>query len=81
MATQPEPEVEKLIEQLWSEHEELRLRRLELLQLLEDEVTARLEWEDRAASLQRELDAIRSSRVMRLTAALRRLRTKLMRRG
>lgn len=78
---QPEPGVEKLIEQLWSEHEELRLRRLELLQLLEDEVTVRLDWEDRAASLQRELDAIRSSRVMKLAAALRRLRTKVTHRG
>ena len=81
MATRPEPEVDKLVEQLESENDELRLRRLELLQLLQDEVTTRIEWERQAANLQRELDAIRSLRLMRLAAPLRRLRAKLPRRG
>lgn len=81
MATRPEPEIARLIEQLEVENEDLRLRRLELLQLLEGEVTARIDWEHQAANLQRELDAIRALRLMRLAAPLRRLRAKLTRRG
>ncbi|CAN5593480.1 hypothetical protein BH10ACT2_BH10ACT2_00240 [soil metagenome] len=76
-----ETEIDRFIEQLGAEHEDLRLRRLELLQLLEDEVTARVDWEQQAANLQRELDAIRSLRLMKLAAPLRRIRARLTRSG
>lgn len=75
-----EVETDSLFERLAAEHEQLRLRRLELLQLLEDEVTCRVDWEMQAANLQRELDAIRSLRLMKLVAPLRRLRARFNRR-
>ena len=81
MDREKELETDALLEQFGSEYELLRLRRLELLQLLEDEVTSRVDWELQAANLQRELDAILSLRLMRLAAPLRRLRARLKRRG
>jgi hypothetical protein len=77
---EPASGTDSIFERLASEHEQLRLRRLELLQLLEDEVTCRVDWEIQAANLQRELDAIRSLRLMKLTAPLRRLRARFNRR-
>ena len=81
MTVQPGPEISSFIAQLESEHEQLRLRRLELLQLLEDEVSRRIDWEIQAGNLQRELDAITSSRLMKLVAPLRRVRARLARSG
>ncbi|MCB1980998.1 MAG: hypothetical protein KDF63_03245 [Rhodoferax sp.] len=77
MATSGEaasPEQAELLAELESEHERLRVRVLELLKLMEDEVTEKVEaefraeeaerraadWETQAAALQRELDALRA---------------------
>ncbi|MCE9623097.1 MAG: hypothetical protein K8R99_12200 [Actinomycetia bacterium] len=73
---EPGLDIDPLFERLANEHEQLRLRRLELLQLLEDEVSYRVDWEIQAANLQRELDALRSLRLMKLAAPLRRLRAR-----
>lgn len=81
-------EVLAIAERLHAENERLRLRVLELLKLVEDEVTERVEaefalddWRRQAAALQAELDALRSTRLMRAAAPLRALYAKVHRRG
>lgn len=68
-----------LVKELDADNERLRMRVLELLELMEDSVTAQVGGERRIAELERrcgaleaELVAVRNTRVMRLSAPLRR---------
>ena len=68
-----------LVSELDADNERLRQRVLELLELMEGAVTAQVagerriaELEQHSAELRSELDAVRNTRVMRLTAPLRR---------
>lgn len=67
-----------LLEELDEDNERLRLRVLELLDLLEDAVTDQVvaerraaELDGRVAALQSELDAVANTKVLRLTAPIR----------
>jgi hypothetical protein len=80
-----------LVEGLYNDNEQLRQRLLEMLRLLEEEVTLRIElewseanserareeWMVQASNLQRELDATRQSASFRLLAPFRKIRRKL----
>lgn len=84
----PEPVTEAMLEQLHAENERLRLRVLELMKLMEDEVTDKVEaefrvdeWRHQAEALQRELDALRNTKVMRMMQPARRLYARIRRRG
>ncbi len=77
-----------VVERLHDDNERLRLRVLELLKLMEDEVTDKVEaeiraedWEHQARSLQDELDALRNTKLLRLASPLRSVYARLRRRG
>lgn len=73
-----------LVEDLDADNERLRLRVLELLELMEQAVTEQVAGERRIAeldgqrrALEAELDAVRKTRVMRMTAPARRAYARL----
>ena len=77
-----------VVEQLDEDNERLRVRVLELLELMEDAVTAQVAAERRAdelaarvAALDAELAAVRNTRVMRATAPLRAAYARFRQRG
>ena len=83
-----EAELLAVAEKLHEENERLRLRVLELLKLMEDEVTDKVEaelraddWERQAHALQAELDALRSTKLFRVVAPLRSAYGRLRSRG
>lgn len=85
MSSQPVPDLEAVLEELHADHERLRMRVLDLMRLMEDEVTDRVEaeqqaseWEQQATALQRELDALRNTKLMRAAAPLRRIYTRVL---
>lgn len=73
---------------LHEDNERLRLRVLELLKLMEDEVTDRVDaeiraedWERQAGALERELEALRSTTLFRMAAPLRSIYARFRSRG
>lgn len=81
-------ELIELVEQLDADNERLRLARLELAKLMEDAVTEQVAGErriaelaDRVVLLERELEAINQTRLVRHTRPLRSLYARLRRTG
>jgi predicted nucleic acid-binding Zn-ribbon protein len=81
-------ELIELVERLDADNERLRLARLELAKLMEDAVTEQVagerriaELEDRVALLERELEAINQTRLIRHTRPVRALYARFRRGG
>lgn len=77
-------ELVALVDELDADNERLRMRVLELLELMEDAVTAQVagerriaELEQRCAALEREIEALGNTRVMRVAAPARRVYARL----
>ena len=66
-------DAERLIDRLDADNERLRMKVLELLRLMEAEVSARVDHELRAEALEAELQALQHTKIMRTVAPLRRV--------